>query len=297
MRELRKARLILALLILTSITLIVIDLRGGSSGPLQPLRGAAAVVFGPLERGAATVISPVRALIDGVSSWGDQQNLIDELQAENERLRVAADTAAVDQARVDALDALLGIASDASVDVVPAQVIAVGPAQGFAWTVTVDVGTRDGVEAGMSVLNGGGLVGRIVSVGPDTATVLLVVDATSTVGGRLAGSSQIGIVSGSGRQDLLTMQLLDPLAPVETGDVVVTFGSQGGRPYAPGIPVGVVESVTGTPGQLTRVANLTPYAQVSTMGIVGVVVSQSRSDPRPVISAPPAPTSPNGTEG
>ncbi|MFY9331032.1 MAG: rod shape-determining protein MreC [Candidatus Nanopelagicales bacterium] len=297
MRDLRRARLVLALLILTSITLIIIDLRGGSGGPLQPLRSVAAAVFGPLERGAAAVVSPVRSLVDGVSSWGDQQDLIDELQAENERLRVAVDANAVERARVEALDALLGLASDVSIDIVPAQVIAVGPAQGFAWTVTIDVGSRDGAETGMSVLNGGGLVGRIVSVGPDTATVLLVVDATSTVGGRLAGSAQIGIVAGSGRQDLLTMQLLDPLAPVESGDVVVTFGSQGGRPYAPGIPIGVVESVTGTPGQLTRVANLTPYADVSTMSIVGVVVSQDRVAPRPTVSAVPLPTEPSVSGG
>ena len=287
MRELRKARLVLALLILTSITLIVVDLRGGVGGPLQPLRTVTTAVIGPLERGAAAVISPVQSFVQAVANWGDQQATIDELTVQNEQLRAQVDTADVDRDRVAALDALLGLAADTSVDIVPAEVIAVGPAQGFAWTVTLDAGSGDGVSEGMAVLNGGGLVGRVVSVGPDTATVLLIVDATSTVGGRLAGSAQIGIVSGTGRQDLMTMQLLDPLAPVQSGDVVVTFGSQSGRPYPPGIPVGVVESVSGTPGQLTRVANLTPYADVSMMSIVGIVVNPPRTDPRPVITAPP----------
>jgi len=285
-KDVRRARLILAILVLASITLIVLDLRGGSGGLLQPLRSASAAVFGPLERGITAVFSPVGRLVDSVSQLGDQQERIDALEAENEQLRVAVDTAGVDIARVAELDALLGLAADTAIDIVPAQVIAVGPAQGFAWTVAIDAGSIDGIEVGMSVINGGGLLGRTVSVGPDTSTVLLLVDATSTVGGRLAGSSQIGIVSGSGRQDLLTMQLLDPLAAIDVGDVVVTFGSQGGRPFVPGIPIGRVESVSGTPGQLTRVANLAPYADASQLNLVGVVVSQQRTEPRGVIPAP-----------
>lgn len=291
MRDLRQARLILAILVLLSITFIVLDLRGTSQGPLQPLRTGAAAVFGPLESALSTVVRPIGALFGSLGQFGGQQDRIDDLTEESNTLRAELDVIADDIARVEALDALLGVAANIAVDVLPAQVIAVGPAQGFAWTVTVDVGTIDGIEPGMSVINGGGLVGRIISVGPDNATVLLVVDATSTVGGRLAGSSQIGIVSGTGRQDRLTMQLLDPLAPVEEGDIVVTFGSQGGRPFAPGIPVGVVSTVSGTPGQLTRVANLKPYANISTLSIVGVVVSQPRTQPRTVVPAPtPTPT-------
>ena len=291
MRDLRQARLTLAILVLLSITFIVLDLRGTSQGPLQPLRTAASAVFGPMEAGLSAVVRPVGALFGSLGQIGDQQNRIDALTEENDALRSELDVMSDDIARIAALDALLGVAADTAVDILPAQVIAVGPAQGFAWTVTVDVGTIDGIEVGMSVISGGGLVGRIISVGPDNATVLLVVDATSTVGGRLAGSSQIGIVSGTGRQDRLTMQLLDPLAPVEEGDIVVTFGSQGGRPFAPGIPVGAVTSVSGTPGQLTRVANLKPYSAISTLSIVGVVVSQPRTQPRTEVPAPdPAPT-------
>jgi rod shape-determining protein MreC len=282
----QRARLVLAILVLASITLIVLDLRGGTGGPLQPLRGVAAAVFGPLERGVTAVFAPVGRLVDTVSQLGDQQARIDELEAQNEELRVAVDTAGIDIARVAELDALLGLSADTAVDIVPAQVIAVGPAQGFAWTVAIDAGSLDGIEVGMSVINGGGLIGRTVFVGPDTSTVLLLADATSTVGGRLAGSSQIGIVSGTGRQDLLTMQLLDPLAAIDVGDVVVTFGSQGGRPFVPGIPVGRVESVSGTPGQLTRVANLVPYADASRLNIVGVVIAQQRTEARGVIPAP-----------
>ncbi len=278
------------MLVLVSVTMILLDLRGGSSGPLGPLRSVGAAVIGPLERAAATVVVPVRTYVQSVASVGDKDRVISELTVENDALRAQLDTVANDRARVADLDALLGLVDANDYVTVPAQVIAVGPAQGFAWTVTIDAGSRDGVEVDMSVISGKGLVGRVVSVSPTTATVLLIVDATSTVGGRLAGTSQIGIVSGTGRQDVLQMQLLDPLAVVDLGETIVTFGSEGDRPYAPGIPIGTVKEMRGTEGQLTRSAIVEPFADISMLDIVGVVLRVPEREPRAPLPADSAST-------
>jgi len=293
MRDTRRSRIILAILVLLSITLIVFDLRGGDSGPTRPLRVAGETVLGSAERAMAGVVLPVRGLLGSLGGLNEADQRIAELEADNARLQAELDTVANDRARVADLEELLGLVSVNDYDAVPAQVIAVGPAQGFAWTVTIDAGSRDGVERDMSVISGAGLVGRTIDVGPTTSTVLLVVDATSSVGGRLAGTSQIGIVSGTGRQDALTMQLLDPLAAVDVGDVVVSFGSEGGRPYAPGIPIGTVAEMRGTEGQLTRSAILVPYADVSRLDIVGVVLRAPETAPRTTLAPAPSTT----TEG
>ena len=286
MRDTRRSRIVLAILVLVSITLIVFDLRGGESGPTRPLRVAGETVLGSAERAMATFVVPVRGLIESLGGLGDADARIAQLEADNARLQAELDTVANDRARVADLEALLGLVSTNDYETVPAQVIAVGPAQGFAWTVTIDAGSRDGVERDMSVISGAGLVGRTIDVGPTTSTVLLIVDATSSVGGRLSGTSQIGIVSGTGRQDSLTMQLLDPLAVVDVGDVVVSFGSEGGRPYAPGIPIGGVAEMRGTEGQLTRSAILEPYADISRLDIVGVVLRAPESPPRSTLVPP-----------
>lgn len=286
MRDTRRSRIVLAILVLVSITLIVFDLRGGESGPTRPLRVAGETVLGSAERAMATFVVPVRGLIESLGGLGDADARLAQLEADNARLQAELDTVANDRARVADLEALLGLVSTNDYETVPAQVIAVGPAQGFAWTVTIDAGSRDGVERDMSVISGAGLVGRTIDVGPTTSTVLLIVDATSSVGGRLSGTSQIGIVSGTGRQDSLTMQLLDPLAVVDVGDVVVSFGSEGGRPYAPGIPIGVVAEMRGTEGQLTRSAILEPYADISRLDIVGVVLRAPESPPRSTLVPP-----------
>jgi rod shape-determining protein MreC len=232
----------------------------------------------------ASVVVPVRGFLESLGGLGDADARIAQLEADNARLQAELATVANDRARVADLEALLGLVATNDYETVPAQVIAVGPAQGFAWTVTIDAGSRDGIERDMSVISGAGLVGRTIDVGPTTSTVLLIVDATSSVGGRLSGTSQIGIVSGTGRQDSLTMQLLDPLAVVDVGDVVVSFGSEGGRPYAPGIPIGVVAEMRGTEGQLTRSAILEPYVDISRLDIVGVVLRAPESAPRETLN-------------
>ena len=106
----------------------------------------------------------------------------------------------------------------------------------------------------MTVINGDGLVGHVIKTTASTATVMLVTDAESSVGARIAGSEEIGVISGTGEQDSLDFQLLDPLADVRAGDALVSFGSKGGRPYAPGLPIGEVLSVSGSAGDLSRVA-------------------------------------------
>lgn len=282
----RRVRIALSILVVASLTFIILDLRGGE-GPLSSARAALSSIAGGVQQGAAFVFAPITAFN---AWWGTliaQSQQIEELSSENENLRLQVLIAENERARVDELNALLRVSAIGRYAVVPAEVIAVGPAQDFSWTVTIDAGSNDGVEPEMTVINGQGLVGRVLKVFATTSTVVLVVDASSAVGGRIATTEEIGIVTGTGRQDSLEFQLLDPLAEVRSGDSLVTFGSKGGRPYAPGLPIGEVVEVTGTAGQLTRIATVRPYADMSTLSVVGVVVQPPRTDPRDVLVAEP----------
>jgi rod shape-determining protein MreC len=281
----RRTRIALAVLVVASLTFVILDLRGGD-GPLSSARSAVSAVTGVLQKGAATVFSPITSAGDWWSTWRNQASQIDELRAENSELRTLVRESQNDRARADELDSLLRVATVGRYRVVPAEVIAVGPAQDFAWTVTIDAGSLDGIERDMSVINGDGLVGRIIKVNQTNSTVLLLVDASSSVGGRIATTEEIGIVSGTGRQDSLDFQLLDPLAELVIGDALVTFGSRDGRPYVPGVPIGEVVDITGTAGQLTRIATIRPFANVSRLSVVGVVVRPPREDPRDSVLPP-----------
>ncbi len=275
----RRARVVIAVLIVVSLTFAILDLRGGK-GPFATFRSVVGTALGGIERAGATVFSPVLAVGDWWGTWGDQRDTISALQAQNQALSDLVHRSAEDRARADALDGLLRVAGAGRYRITPAEVIAVGPEQEFSWTVTIDIGTQDGIERDMSVINADGLIGRIAAVHRTTSTVVLIVDPSMSVGARIAGSEEVGILSGTGDQNSLEFQMLDPLANVEIGAALVTFGSKNGKPYAPGIPIGEVTQVRGTAGQLTRVATIKPFARMSALSVVGVVVRPPRTDPR-----------------
>jgi rod shape-determining protein MreC len=283
---------LLALLLVTSISLITIDYRGGENSPLNGVRSAAAAVFGPVERVAAAIVRPVSDAVDSVGSLGGNKDQAARLTAQNQELKRQLRTSQLDRNRANELDALLHLAGAGRYRVVPARVIAIGSAQTFSWTVTVDAGSRDGIRPDMTVLNGDGLVGRVKTVGPTSATVLLAVDPESSVGVRLERSMEVGFTTGRGIRDNgdLDLRLLDGQSTVARGDRLVTFGSQGDTPYVPGVPVGVVAAVHGTPGSQTRTAVVTPYVDFTSLDLVGVVVEPPRTDPRDAV-LPPRPTS------
>ena len=275
----RRTRFVLVALFITTLTFVILDLRGGQ-GPFTSFRSAMSGAVGGGEQVGSLIFSPLLGVANWWGTWGDQRDRIAGLTAENDELRLLVERSAADRERAEQLDGLLRVAGVGRYEIVPAEILAVGPAQEFAWTVTIDAGNADGVQRDMSVINGQGLVGRVQSVTKNTATVVLLVDASISVGARVAGSSEIGILSGTGRQDSLEFQMIDPGAGLDPGQSLVTFGSKRGRPYSPGIPMGEVVSVAGTAGQLTRIATIRPFADVSTLGVVGVVIRPPREDPR-----------------
>lgn len=290
-RDTRRTRLLLALLLVTSISLVTLDYRSdGDRSPLDGLRSVAAAVFGPVEQVAAAIAAPVGDAVESVSGLGAGRDEAARLRRENQELTRRLRTSELDRNRAAELDALLRLAGAGQYRVVPARVIAVGAAQTFSWTVTIDAGTRDGLRPDLTVLNGDGLVGRVKTVGPTTATVLLVIDPASSVGVRLEGSMEVGFTTGQGLGAAVDLQLLDGQSTVVRGDRLVTFGSQGDLPYVPGVPVGEVLRVRGTPGSQTRTAAVQPYVDFSALDLVGVVVEPPRRDPRDSV-LPPRPAS------
>ncbi|MCU7824820.1 MULTISPECIES: rod shape-determining protein MreC [Streptomycetaceae] len=288
MRDTRESRLLLILLVAVAFALITVDIKGGEDSPLGGARRAAAGLLGPVERGASGLVDPVAGTIRAVRDASTHQQRLDQITRENTELRqrlASSDTAA---GRTKQLDDLLRTAGNGGYTIKAAQVIAIGAAQGFSWTITIDAGSDDGLTRDMTVINGQGLVGRVTTVAPTTATVLLASDPGFTAGTRLEGSDEIGFAAGQGSSPM-RVQLLNGRAQVKAGDRVVTFGSQSGRPFVPGVPVGRVVEVQATPGELTKTILVEPYVQFTRLDLVGVVVVPPRSDPRDGV-LPPKPS-------
>ncbi|WBQ03267.1 rod shape-determining protein MreC [Kribbella sp. CA-293567] len=284
-REIRRRRTVLVLVVLASFTLIVLDARRSAGSPVEPLRHAAAAVFGPLESTATSARQPVDNLRDRFAE-------VDRLKAENEKLtadneKLVSDLRTTDYARNRAseLDRLLRIAPKFTVT--PARVIGLGSAQSFNHTVTIDAGSADGVRPDMTVLNGDGLVGRVVRTTEATATVLLIGDRNSTVGGRLNSTMALGFLSGRGEvgtSAALDYKLVDLKALPKAGDRIVTWGSSGNAPYVPGVPIGEITSVAVVKGALGSTALVKPFVDPTRLDLVGVVTGPPARAPRTAVS-------------
>ncbi|GHG69097.1 rod shape-determining protein MreC [Streptomyces griseocarneus] len=290
MRDTRESRLLLVLLIAIAFALITVDIRGGEQSPLDGPRHAAASVLGPVEEGVAAAVDPVGDAIAAVRDSGDRSSRISALERENTALKRRLGSDDRNRGRLRELDAMLKTAGRGQYGIKGAQVIAIGAAQGFSWTVTIDIGSNDGIRRDMTVLNGDGLVGRVTTVGPSTATVLLASDPKFTVGTRMEKTGEIGFAGGQGDR-LLRVELLNGKAVVHEGDRLVTFGSSRDKPFVAGVPVGEVTRVDPAGGGLTRTLQVRPFVGFSKLDIVGVVVEAPREDPRDTV-LPPKPEAP-----
>ncbi|MDJ1130374.1 rod shape-determining protein MreC [Streptomyces iconiensis] len=294
MRDTRESRLLLVLLIAIAFALITVDLRGGERSPLDGARSGAASVLGPVENGVASAVDPVGNAISAVRDSGERHNRISSLERENAALKQQLGSTDRNRSRARELDKLLKTAGAGGYGVKGAQVVAIGAAQGFSWTVTLDAGREDGIKRDMTVLNGEGLVGRVTTVGPSTSTVLLANDPDFTVGTRMEGSNELGFATGRGG-GALNVQLLNGKAKVKKGDRMVTFGSSDDKPFVPGVPVGEVTKVNRHKGDLTRTVSVRPYVGFTKLDVVGIVVQPPRSNPRDEVLQPKKPAKPKPT--
>jgi rod shape-determining protein MreC len=123
---------------------------------------------------------------------------------------------------------------------------------------------------------------------------LLANDASSVVGVQMAGSGEIGDVTGTGKSlsgsALLRLSLFGANAVLRPGQQVVTYASVGDQPEVPGVPIGTIVSVSSNAGSLTQTAMVRPNVNFTALGVVGVVVQVPRHNPRVSVLPRPAPT-------
>ena len=282
MHDTRRTRAVLGVLVVVALVLITLDYRDGSSGPMHGMRQFGGTVFGSVERLTSVVTGPIVGFFDGGTGASSNSPKVATLEQEVIRLRAQLSQEQLSRAQYQQLSQLLQLSGRGGYRIVAATVIAVG--QGYAQTVTLDAGSRDGVKPQETVLDGEGLVGTVTAVNAQTCTVLLATDATSVVGVTLASSGEIGWVTGPGKSNsgsgLLRLQVLDANAVLSPGDQLVTSASVHDRPYVPGVPVGVVSKVENRAGSLTALALVRPYVNFTSLGVVGIVVAPPSQNPR-----------------
>lgn len=143
----------------------------------------------------------------------------------------------------------------------------------------IDKGEEDGLAVDMNVIAGGGLVGRITSVGPNWAKVTSIISDNINVSGMTLATEDNLTVSG----DLKLMttgcitfsQLLDGQNRVKEGDKVVT--SNISDKYLPNILIGYISSIDRDANNLTKSGQIIPAVDFEHLGEVLVITDQKQT--------------------
>jgi rod shape-determining protein MreC len=283
-----RGRLLLIALIVTSLFLITLDLRGVQV--IDGARTATQTALSPVQKAGSWVLSPFRNFLSDITHLGRTRNQIEKLKADNDALRQTLLSREVADIELKQLKSILNLAGKGGFKIVSAKVISQGSSTSFSQTITIDAGTRSGIQANMTVISGFGLVGVVKSALANSALVQLASDPAFRVGARIAGSQQIGILSGQGTRKGV-LQLLDNSQEVKVGDAILARGSNNGRPFVPGVPIGEVTAVDNSASAITQTAEVKFYSNFATLGVVSVVVGAPSTDPRDaLVPAKPVPT-------
>jgi len=266
-------RRLLGVLASLTVALLVADL--AHLAVADGVRRAGGLVLGPVQRALA----------------GAPRDDLAALEGENVRLRAAAAEQQHHLDQLGRLDELLGSSATSGRTLLAARVVATDVSALGGRSVTIDVGSRDGVRVDSTVVAVDGLVGRVVSVSPWTSDVQVLGSAASVVAVRVGPAGTLGTVSPptpgdseSRPRGSLRLVGITPSTPV-VGDVVRTLGSVDETPYAAGIVVGTVTAVDPDRGQLTRGATVRPSVDPDAIDVVAVLVPTPRTSPRPTVGA------------
>lgn len=286
-REIRqRAPLWLVTLLITNLVVMAVDARD-ADGQQKILRVWTQAFASPLQSTSSKVSGATVGFFQQI--WNFRGTATENEQLKERLAKAEAELHAARQAEAEneRLKALLGLDEKSDIKSVPARVIARDPSIWFN-TITINRGSTSGIAVNMPVVTGGGVVGRVITVSPWAAQVMLLTDEKAGAGavvGQLGQSGALGSVRG--RSDLgvgiIEMRYVSGLEQVEVGDYVMTTGQDG--IYPPGLNIGkVVDVKKGTATQAHQIL-IQPGAQLDHLEEVAVLLYQppQRSTPQQTV--------------
>jgi len=232
------------------------------------------------------VQSPVTTVGSAVTNYFQSFASMRSAQSENDVLKQRVHELEVELQNRESLSfenqrlkSLLALKEESDYKVLPAQIIGRDPSAWFDTSI-INRGSLDGVKLNMPIIANGSLVGRVTAVSPLTAQVWLITKEKSALGAVIAeigSSNAIGVVTGSGKQEILEMGYVPGSIEVRVGEMVYTTGQDG--IYPAGLKLGeVVEVISGSATTAHRIF-IKPGAKLSSMQEVAVLLYEP--PPRP----------------
>ena len=244
-------------LIVISVVLVTVSVRMGNTGAFGAVRSGLHAVSGTMQQVTSVVSTPFKAIGSSSADTNLSDDEIAALQEENEQLRILVAQLEEYRQQDQRLTALQGFSDAYGLETVSARVLST--TSGWDQTATINVGSDDGIRAGMGVMSSCGLYGQVETVAANTAVVRLISDADSSVSAMIQGTRATGIVNGS-YDGSLTMEYVSVESTVGEGDIVISSGA--GGTYPKGIVIGRVHSVETDSSKLYYSIQVEPISSI-----------------------------------
>lgn len=151
--------------------------------------------------------------------------------------------------------------------------------------LTLDVGSRDGVQKGMAVVHESGIVGTVMLVSEDYSRVMPFLNTDFRVPGSILPLRTEGIIRWDGeRQDRLLLEHVVKTEPVNPGQKVVTSGHS--DIFPPGRAIGTVDSVEVRAGRSELLIYLRPAVSLHEISHAFVILHPRDPERQQIESRP-----------
>jgi rod shape-determining protein MreC len=276
-KQVRRRRAVLVLLVAASVVLLTSTFAGSSGGPFGTIRDGVASVLGPVEDGASRALKPARDLVNWFHETFNARGENSQLKAQVRSLAVKKTKYEQAVGENQQFRKLLGL--DRSDPVAPykpvtGRVIGRSPTVWYS-SVTVDVGSGDGVRVNDPVVTGDGLVGKVTATTGGTAEVTLITDHTSAVSAQILPKGPSGVVEPeAGNPNVLLLDFIHGNQTVHPGALVVTAGWSSGHlssAYPYGLRIGQVTQASKNGQQSYQRINLRAFADLRGMDYLQVL--------------------------
>ncbi|GMQ81194.1 MAG: rod shape-determining protein MreC [Rhodothermia bacterium] len=229
----------------------------------------------PMMRGLRARALETTGSIESRFTWlGSYIRAVEENQAlreENHRLSSEVARAREARSQYTQLRNLLGLKDSLGAEALPARIISKDLTRERNFLV-LNVGSNDGVQEGMAVVDSRGILGKTVLVGRKYSKVMTYLNSDFRIPIKILSSDSDGLLRWDGeRYDRLLLELVVRSQEVERGEVVVTSGYSG--VFQKGYPIGEIDSVFVNPGMITWQIFVRPYARLDNATHVFVILA------------------------
>lgn len=228
---------------------------------------------------AASINSSVNNYLQSFATMRTAQSENDALKQRVQELEVEIHNKESLTIENERLKSLLELKERSAYKILPAQIIGRDPSAWFDTSI-INRGSLDGVKLNMPIVTNGGLVGRVTAVSPLTSQIYLLTRERSAQGGvigEVGKSNALGVVSGTGKKELLEMGYVPGSIEVAVGESVFTTGQEG--IYPAGLKIGEVVEVRASSAAVPQQIFIRPSANLGALQEVAVLLYEP--PPRP----------------